>query len=315
MNRALLVASITVAIVFVGAAFLKGYARGTSNDPTVSTRNGAPRGLLALRLLLAARDVPTEVIASFDANVPGPAGAHTFVIPPPERSAWTAEDVAALRAHVDAGDDAVILCDDEPARNARLDALLESFGVECVRADIPLGESVQTTAAATLDGDARSLTVLGPGRVRVKTGQPMFPTFLAASDAVVVKGPLGAGVVTVVGSASAVANDGLAQGDNALFALKALRGNGRSVIIDERHHASRSRAAVFQSAMSGAGPLTGLLALVLLVPLSLLSLAPRPGDPPRDDDARTGAPAAEAQARALAALLVQAKDSRSPRSR
>ncbi|HEY4221825.1 MAG TPA: hypothetical protein VGO62_10785, partial [Myxococcota bacterium] len=62
------------------------------------------------------------------------------------------------------------------------------------------------------------------------------------------------------------------------------------------------------AAVHGTGPITALIATVLLLVLSLLSLAPRPGDPPRsDDDLVSGAPAAEAQARALASLLLQAR--------
>lgn len=295
---------VTLVLVVAGAVFLKGYTEASTSNPTASVLNGAPRGLLGLRLFFAERQIPVERLAGFDDELPAPAG-HVLLIPPPERTAWTDPEARVLLARVEGGEHVVVACDDEGPRTERLKALLDALGAECFRADVPIGDTALHNAAGVLPGYAWNLSVRGTGRVRPRPGHSVVPAYVVGSDALVLRGAVGSGTVTVLGSATVLANDGLAAAENAAFALRTLspRSPHASVLVDERHHTSRSRAAVLAAAGTGTGPLTGLAALALLVPLSLLALAPRPGDPPRPEDLLHGAPAAEAQALALASLL------------
>lgn len=305
MRSPLVLAVIAVAVVIVGGALLKGFGDRGSSDPVASVLNGAPRGVLALRLLLsddAGRRV--DVVTSFDEPMRIEPGDAVLVMPP-ERSGWIDAEAAAVFDAAARGARVVIACDDEEARNVRLKPLLEAVGVECFRADLVLGDESIKRATGALYPSSGALFVRGTGRVAARSASSAFAAWSAGADAVVVKRNVGAGSITVLGSATVLANDGLGQEANAAFAMREL-GSGR-VVIDERHHRSRSRAAVLTAAAQGAGPITALFALVLLVPLSLLSLVPRPGDPPGDDEDAQGAPAAEASARALAALLVHAR--------
>src|SRR5262249_23651205 len=154
--------AITAALVLVGAVLIKMFGDPTTSDPTATVENGAPRGLLGLRLLLAAHSVNSVAGTRFDDALP-PAG-HSLVIgPPPERSAWTTKEADTLLARVRAGDDALVLCDEDQERTERLQALLDELGVECERADIPLGDESLTKATGVMPGYARTLYVRGAG--------------------------------------------------------------------------------------------------------------------------------------------------------
>mgnify|MGYP001609786145 FL=1 len=305
MRRTALAILASVLLILLGVTLLKGSVALENDDPTASVANGAPRGLLALSLLFAARDAPVSVLRSF--NDPAPADGTLLVVPPPERSSWTEQEAVALLAWVDRGGRALVLCDEDDARNRRLGALLEAVGVSCERVDVAIGDVALTSAQGTMAGFARELAVRGAGRVRPKGPTPVVPAWRVGNDDVVIKRQLGAGLVTVVGSATVLTNDGLATADNAVFALDEQRRAPAAVVVfDERHHHLRHQGAWAAALTRGLGPLTALLALLLLVPLSLLGLAPRPGDAPRGEDDDDGAPAAAAQARALAALLARA---------
>ncbi len=306
---------VTVLLVVLGAALIKGCGDAANTDPTASVTNGAPRGLLGLRLLLAAEAVPVVVRARFDDPLPSStAGGALLVVPPPEGSEWSRADVDEALGRVKQGDHLLVLCDDdEGVRNERLRPLLEAVGVECKRVDVPIGDELLTRATGSMPAYAPPLYVRGTGRVEPRPKAPAFVAWSSGHDGVVVKRSLGAGMVSVVGSATVLANDGIAQAGNAAFLLA--EAGGRTVVVDERHHGSRRKIALIAAAARGTGPLTALFALALLVPLSLLSLAPRPGDPPRAGDDARGAPAAEAQARALAALLVRSRSRRGRRRR
>ncbi|MBI1946949.1 MAG: DUF4350 domain-containing protein [Deltaproteobacteria bacterium] len=305
MRRTALAFLASAVLVLLGVTMLRGSVAPGDDDPTASVANGAPRGLLALALMLEDRAVAHEVRSSFDGAEP--AEGALVVVPPPERSAWSDDDARALLAWVERGARALVLCDEDGARNERLSALLTAVGATCERIDVAIGDVALTDARGTAPGFSRHLVVRGTGRVRPKGPSPVVPAWRVGNDDVVVKRQLGDGMVTVLGSATVIANDGLAEGDNAAFLLDELRRAPTSrVIIDERHHHNRRQGLWAAAFGRGLGPLTGALALLLLVPLSLLGLAPRVGDPPTVDDEREGAPAAAAQARALAALLSRA---------
>lgn len=297
--------ALSAALIFVGVLLLKGSLVQENDDPTASVVNGTPRGLLALAVLIADEQRPVTVRRSF-ADPPPPQGA-LVVVPPPERSTWSSQDANELLAHVDRGGRVLVLCDEDDGRNQRLRALLEAIGVLCQRADVAIGDVAETRALGTAPGFARELLVRGEGRVRAKGAVPTVPAWRAGNDDVVHKRQIGGGAVTVVGSATVLANDGLAQAANAAFALdEVARAPLAPVVFDERHHHFRDQGVWVEALGRGLGPITALLAALLLLPLSLLGLAPRPGDAPRGDGDATGAPAATAQARALAALLARA---------
>lgn len=291
-------------LILVGVMVLKGSVAQDNDDPTASVMNGAPRGLLALSLLFAARGAPVQVLRSFED--PAPLDGALVVLPPPERSSWTDQEVGALLAWVGRGGRALVLCDEDEARNRRLGALLEAVGATCERVDVAIGDVALSRAQGTTPAFTRELSVRGAGRARPKGAAPVLPAWRVGNEDVVIKRQLGDGAVTVVGSATVLANDGLASAGNAAFALdEQALAPVSTVVFDERHHRTRNEGVWAAAFTRGSGPLTGLLALLLLVPLSLLSLAPRPGDAPSDDD-DGGAPAAAAQAAALAALLARA---------
>lgn len=305
MRRTALAFLASAVLVLLGVTALRGSVQQENDDPTASVHNGAPRGLLALALLLEARGLPHQVLRSFDD--PAPAEGALVVVPPPERSTWTDQEVRALLSFVDRGGRALVLCDEDASRNQRLAPLLDAVGVGCERAELALGDVALTDARGTAPGFARALVVRGTGRLRMKGPTPVVPAWRVANDDVVVKRQLGDGLVTVLGSATVLANDGLAAGDNAAFLLDEVGRAARPrVIVDERHHHLRRQGLWAAAFTRGLGPLTGALALALLVPLSLLALSPRVGDSPSADDEREGAPAAAAQARSLAALLARA---------
>lgn len=306
MSRGGQIVAFTVLVMVLGTALIKGCGKGVNDDPVAAVENGAPRGLLALSLLLADQKIPAVVLRRFDDVMPA-AGHASVLVPPPEMSSWTDTEAKELLARVRAGDRVLVLCDDDEFRNQRLAPLLEAAGVECTRADVPIGDESLTKATGVMPRFSRALYVRGAGRAKSNGRSPVFPAWTSGPNDVVVKRAMGEGIITVLGSATVVTNDGIAKADNAAFAVDELAGDGRTVIIDQRHHGSRSKVAFLDAATRGTGPITALVALLLLVPLSLLSLAPRPGDPPGDDEERSGAPAAEAQARALAALLMKSK--------
>ncbi|MCC7074114.1 MAG: DUF4350 domain-containing protein [Deltaproteobacteria bacterium] len=305
MKRTALGFLVSALLVLVGITALRGTVSAENDDPIASVHNGAPRGLLAIAVLLEQHEVPLTVRRTFED--PEPIDGALWVVPPPERTSWTEQDARALLAWVEGGGRALVLCDEDAARRERLRPLLDAVGVVCDRVDVAIGDVAFTDARGTMPGFARGLVVRGSGRVRAKGPTSVVPAWRVGNDEVVVKRQVGDGMVTVLGSATVLANDGLALGENAAFLLDELARSAAShLVVDERHHRMRVHGVWANAFARGAGPRTGALALLLLVPLSLLALSPRPGDAPPADDEGAGAPAAAAQARALAALLARA---------
>lgn len=305
MKRTGLALVVSALLLLVGVTALRGTVTDEHDDPMASVSNGAPRGLLAIALLLEQHARPLAVRRSF--ADPEPTDGALWLVPPPERSSWTDDEARALLAWVERGGRAVVLCDEDAARRDRLRPLLEAIGVSCDRIDVAIGDVALTEARGTAPGFARRLVVRGTGRVRPRGPTPVVPAWRVGNDDVVIKRQVGQGHVTVLGSATVLANDGLVEGDNAIFLLDEVRrAPVPRLVVDERHHHLRVEGVWANAFARGSGPMTGALALALLVPLSLLALAPRPGDAPLADDGRAGAPAAAAQVHALAALLARA---------
>lgn len=281
-----------------GGVLLKGLAPGQNSDPTASTLNGAPRGLLALSMLLQRHDVEVSAVRGFAMPLPE---AAVIVVPPPERAAFTDVESDELLARVQAGARLVILCDDEPERNRRVVVLLRKVGSACAdQAAEPV-----TPAGGTLPAFAGQLDPSGTGRVEIEDSSAGIPAWRDDVGVLVSVHALGEGQVLVFGSATIFANDGLHRADHAAVALAWIA--GRNVLVDERHHSSRGRAAALSAAALGFGPLTALVLVVLLVPLSLLQMVPRRGDAPPEDDV-SGPPAAETRVAAFAGLLVASRN-------
>jgi hypothetical protein len=195
----------------------------------------------------------------------------------------------------------VVLCDDAETRNARLARVLQAAGVEWLKADGPLGDVADTKGQSVVPGITRSLEVLGLGRLELGSGTPSVPLYVVGADPFAVQRPIGDGRFVVFGSTTPFANDGLARADHAALLLDLV--GERPVHVDQRLHHRRSGGLVAIARERGYGPTTLLIGVLLLVPLALLSQAPRRGDLPLRHHA-AGAPAASSQVRALAALLV-----------
>ncbi len=208
----------------------------------------------------------------------------------------------ALLARVGAGElDLLVLCDDDKIRNRRFGEIGEQAGLACATDAAPSVAPVAAVEGLTLE------TVVGGG-MRMADEVPFTPLASTEPDdesdpvAVLVARAWGEGQIFLLASASVLANDGIGRAGNAAWLLRLV--GDRPVTIDEAHHQLR-RAEVLRKAFGRPGPQAGLLALLLLIPLSLLSLAPRPGDPPAAPPP-SSPPAAEAAAEALAALYAQA---------
>lgn len=322
--QALLIAAL---IVLFGGLLLKGTSPAARTDGVASVDNGAPRGWLALHLLLARRG-HTVVVAdgaggSADgsgvddgglllgtADRPGTLGAGDVVlVPPPERSAYATAEVEQLMRAAERGARVVVVCDPQKARAARLARLTAAAGVACIDVD---EATAPTVATAALEGVPAPVFLRDRGRLRLEDRGGLVPLLVAGDgvdDVVAVVRGVGAGDIVVLSSGTTLANDGLGLERSASFLLW-LVGDGRRVVIDQRHHRDRARAVLARAALEGPGPLTAAACLLLLVPLALLSLAPRKGDLARarpgapghagDDD--DDVPAALSRTRALAAL-------------
>ncbi len=295
------IATFTLAVVIVGAMALRLGARSGDSNPVASVNNGAARGFLALRLLLEGRQ-QRVVVRHNDA--PLPIGA-LVVMPPPEASAPSTEEVNALLAHVEAGGHLLIVCDDGDARNRRLAVLLNRVGIACEAEQVAFGDTSQSHARALVRAFEDDVVVQGLGRAQPLAGQPVVPLMMLGAQPFAVGRVWGAGTVVVLGSATSLANDGISVGDNAAFFM-ARAGAYNTVVFDERFHVGRATSVFALANSRGPGPMTAAVLLALLVPLSLLALLPRPGDAPAHD-APHGPPAAAARVRALVALAARAQ--------
>ena len=301
MNGPLRALGIATFIVVVGGLLLKGATPAGRSDPSAIADNGAPRGLLALRLLLEQRG--HDVIVVDEGHLQDRGAGDLVLIGPPERSGYSGPEVEELWQAARRGARVVVVGDEHKARRQRLGPLLAPLGVEIEEFD---DASAPTTAIATLEPVPSPVYLRDRARLRLKDKAGLVPLLVAApadgeppDPVVAVIKRMGEGDVVVVASASTISNDGLGLEQSAAFALWLV--GDRRVVFDERHHRSRGRAAIARAALQGPGPLTAALCLLLLVPLSLLSLSPRQGDAGDDDD--DDVPAAQARVRALAVLL------------
>ena len=291
-------------IVLVGGLLLKGASPAANSDPSATIDNGAPRGLLALRLLLQARGVVVDVVpgvdgASGDLSTRG--RGDLIFVGPPERSGFSTPEVEELWQAATRGARVVIVGDEHKARSQRLEPLLTSLGIELAEFDDAVAP---TTAAATMEPVPSPVFVRDRARLRLKDKGGLVPLLVVpdateGADVVAVVASKGEGDVVVVASASTFSNDGLGLEHSAAFALWLV--GSRRVVFDERHHKSRGRTVVARALLQGPGPLTAALCLALLVPLSLLSLAPRKGDAAAADVDEP--PTTATRVRALAVLL------------
>lgn len=302
--RALLVAA---AVLFVGAAVLQRAGPAGRSDPIASVDNGGPRGLLLLQLAVqqAGRDVVrVDSDGALASLLPGDGALDdvVIVVPPPEQTAFTSAEGKAIKDLARRGARVVVLCDPDSDRRKRLRAILDETGVGCVgRTDAPPATIALATPAAKLlvrDGGRVSVTEEARGVLPLSTNDEG-----GSAGAVVV---VERGELVVLGSVSALANDGLVEADNAAVLWWLLAGRSR-VVVDERHHVTRGAAALQRASLEGPGPLTALLCVVLLVPLAVLALSPRRGELVSDDD--VDVPAAVARVRGLAALLASSPPS------
>ncbi len=304
-------------LLFLGAAGLQQLRAAGRSDPVASVDNGGPRGWLLWWLALQAegRDVARvrSDLAFAEATSPAaiPPEQLVIVVPPPEQTAFGATEATELRRHLDEGARVVVVCDPSPDRHKRLRSLLAGTGVRCV------GEAELSVSSPRLVAPSMQLLLRDRGRVLIdEEAIGVLPLALEATDvdegsilgAVVGTGP---GELIVLGSATPLANDGLTEGDNAALVWWLARGRSR-VVVDERHHLTRGAAVWQRASLQGAGPLTALLCVLLVIPLSLLAFAPRRGERTLSDVVTV--PAAVVRVRGLAALLSSSSSSSLPLS-
>lgn len=296
--RALNFVVVALVAVVVGAMLLKGFAGDGPNNPVVSTSNGHPRGLLAALRLLERKGVDVTARRQHE----DPIADGLLIMPPPEAAWWSKQEVRSLLERVKTGAvDVLMLCDDNKARNRRFTELSRETGLACTTDAAPAISPVAAVEGLTIE------TLTGGG-LHVADDVPFTPLASTSPDDgaepvdTLIARRWGEGEILVLASASALANDGLARAGNAAWLLRLV--GGRAVTIDDAHHQFR-RTEVLSKAFGRPGPQAGLLALLLLVPLSLLAFLPRPGDaPPQPPPASP--PAAQAAAEALAALYAEA---------
>lgn len=266
---------VAVAALLVGAVFLRDLARDPSADPTVSADNGAPAGLLALRLLLEERGREVALWRDFDTEPPSLQPGSVYVVPPPSLAGWTEEEADALIERVRRGERLIVLCDEQEAAVMRQRDLLRRLRIRCHK---PASES-DGVALGTTPLFTGRVDVSGAGRVSPSGARPSLPLVIDGTGAAVVLAfAEEKGAVFAAGTATIFANDGLPLDANAALLLSVV-GDGGRVLIDERHHGVRGQGAL-QRAFSRTGPKVSMLALLLLVPVVLLGVSPRRGDPP-----------------------------------
>jgi hypothetical protein len=318
MRAMRVIVAVAFAFVVVGSLLLRAVAREREHSPIVSASNSAPEGILAFARLLTQHERQVSLRLRHDEVLPA---FDVLFVPPPSAAAWTQREARELRARVEAGAHVVILCDDDPQRNLRMLTLTDETGVRCVD-----GEEISDARLRVATPDpGLSLTALGHRAsgylalddralavvlAREHSGRDVVEgesedvvegegSGEGAREAKVVaaSAALGRGTVTTT-LAAFLANDALAEVDNAAFALVLAR--GARVVIDEAHHVPR-RQEVLRAAFAKPGPIAGGIALLLLLPFALLSLAPRAGDAPTRS-ARVRALTATDAALALATL-------------
>jgi len=304
LSSPVLAVLIAAALLLVGTALLQSTTTTVRSDPIASVDNGGPRGLLLLRLALDADHVVTvgRDAATLDA-VTDPADT-VIVVPPPEQSAFNAQETARLRDLAARGARVVVGCDAEPARRKRLRPLVEPSGLRCET----LADTTPSSASVDVIGIAgvRTLDVLDRGRLVLDEARAgLLPWTVEDKDGrvVVASAVVGRGELVVLSSMSVFTNDGLRRADNAALLRMLVAGRGH-VVVDERHHVTRFDAVVARARLQGPGPRTAWLCALLLVPLALLSWAPRKGELLDDDDGR--ASSAADRVAGLAALLTRA---------
>lgn len=301
-------------VLLVGATTLQRFRAAGHSDPIASVDNGGPRGWLLWWLAHTAAGTDIVRVVSdraFEAATDHAAIAATtlvVVVPPPEQTALGATETSALRALMEKGARVVVVCDPSPDRRKRLRSLLSGTGVRCV------GEAGPSSSSPQLVSPSMALALRDQGRVQIdEEARGVLPLALDATDndegsllGAVVR--VGAGELVVLGTATPIANDGLTERGNAELAWWLVRGRSR-IVVDERHHLSRGAAVWQQARMQGPGPLSGLVCVVLLIPLSLLSFVPRRGERIHADILTV--PAAVARVRGVAALLASSSSSSS----
>ena len=241
-----------------------------------------------------------ELCGSPSGDFSGRGAGDVVFVGPPERSGFSPAEVDDLWKAAGRGARIVILGDEQKARAKRIEPLLTTLGIESVKID---EATTPTLAVATMEPVPTPVVIRDRARLHFTDKVGLVPLLLtpdnSENNVAAAYKRMGRGDVVVVGSASSLSNDGIGLAQSAAFALWLV--GDRRVSFDERHHHSRGRAVVLRALLQGPGPLTAGLGLLLLVPLSLLSMTPRKGDAGTDDV--NDVAAARGRVRSLAVLL------------
>jgi hypothetical protein len=304
MKDASRLAGIALFLCIAGVLLLQGASGSRAQDERASIYNPDPRGLMLLHRWLESRGIKTLVQDEFGEEVAGGPDV-LFLVPPPENASWLPKEVDAIVQKVKKGEcDVLILCDPDRERQGNLRVWMDAVGIQCRAEDNPT-EAMKTAFGKSLfPAFPESIAARTRGHLRIESDVSWWPLYQDEKGAPwIVQRSMGRGVVYVALTPSPFQNDGLMHADHA-FLMKERFVQNKTVVFDESHHHSRRRE-VFHNALGRLGVKAGALAFLLLIPLSLLGMAPRPGDPPTRTEG-IQQPATKQNVHALAALYVKA---------
>lgn len=300
MNRALQLIMGVIFFSIIGVAVLQESTALNPQNERASVHNADPRGLMLLHDWLQRSAIKSSIQTQLN-DEHGPHQETLWVVPPPENASWLPGEVATLLDRVkNRGDAVLILCDPDRLRPGNLKAWFERTGIQCKGEPRPTEAMSERFGSPLFQEDNLTIAMRTRGWFETKPDVLWWPLFQEKDGRpLLIESKIGKGSVYVALSASMFQNDGLGNYDHG-FVLKELLIRGRAVVIDEAHHMSRTRDMVTRALRKESVQL-GFFAFLLLIPLSLLGLAPRAGDPPSGGQTQTTG-GVQHEIRALASL-------------
>lgn len=285
-------------ILMAGIFLLRGAAQNTNVNPVVSALNKAPRGVMGYARWLESKQVSVAVDSLLPLRDLSSSEDTLLIVPPSEYARWQQSEVKALMTAVYKGASLMILCDEEKTRNVRMKTLLDELDAHCL-------DGGQATVMHDSPMPRWPMKVLSRGEARLKLsqGNTMVPLFADGElEPFVAQSIHGKGRITLVASASVMANDTVVKEGNLAF-LESVRAD-KKVVFLEGHHRARD-AEFIDAAFSRLGPVVATIAFCLLPLVLLMGALPRRGDGALERDFEPLA--SKMAARSLASLYARAK--------
>lgn len=285
-------------VLLVGIVLLRGAAQNTNVNPVVSALNKAPRGVMGYARWLESKNVKVEVDTLLPLRDLESSENTLLIVPPSEYARWQKSEVTRVMTAVYQGASLLILCDEEKTRNLRMGAFFEELQAFCLD-----GGQAALMHASPLPRWSMKVLSRGEARLKLKEGSEMMHLFAdEALETFAAQKIHGQGRITLVASASVMANDTIVKEGNLAF-LESVRSN-KKVVFLEGHHRARD-AEFIGAAFSRLGPVVATIAFCLLPLVLLLGALPRRGDGALERDFEPLA--SKMAARSLASLYARAK--------